>query len=357
MRILIFNWRDLKNPQAGGAELYLNEQAKIWTKKGHKVSWICGGFKNCKKREIIDGIEFIRIGNSFSLYFLAPLMYLKIRKNFDIIIDAENGIPFFTPLFAKKKKILIIHHIHKDVWKKEKKFPLSLIGYFLEMKLMPLVYKNVRIITVSYSSNEEIKKLFKKEAEIIYNGVNLNKYIPGKKAKNPEIVFIGRLKKYKSVDILLKALSLLKKENLTTYILGSGDDEKRLKKITRELKLKNVIFKGFIDEEEKIKRLQKAWIVINPSMIEGWSITNIEANACGTVVIGSNVNGIKDSIINNKTGLLFEYGNYKELAGKIKLLIENKKLRKKLEKNAIKWAKNFSWKKSANKFLEIMKKI
>jgi len=355
MKILIFNWRDLKHPQGGGAELFLHEQAKIWVKQGNKVTWICGGFKCCKKMEIIDGIKFIRVGNNLSLYLLAPFEYLKLKEKPDIIIDAENGIPFFTPFFTRRKKILLIHHIHKDVWKKEKKFPLFIIGYFLEMKLMPLLYKNTEIITVSPSSNAEIKKLFKKEANIIYNGVNLKKYLPGKKAKTPKLVFIGRLKKYKSVDVLLNALNLLKNENIKTYILGSGDDEKRLKDIAKKLKLKNVFFTGHINEKEKIKHLQSAWIIVNPSMIEGWSITNIEANACGTIVIGSNVNGIRDSIINNKTGLLFEYGNYKELAEKIKYLIKNKKERERLEKEALKWAGNFSWENSADKFLKILR--
>ena len=363
MNILIFNWRDIKNPKAGGGELYFHEIAKVWAKKGNKVFWVCGGWKNCKKKEFVDGITIIRVGNEFSLYLLAPLVYLKLKDKIDAIIDTENGIPFFTPLFSKKPKILHIHHIHRDVWFKEtenkgiiEKF-LALIGYLLEIKLMPLVYKKTRIITISPSSNEGVKKLFKKEARIVYSGIDLKKHIPGKKAKNPEIVFIGRLKKYKSIDVLLYALNLLKNENITTYILGKGDDEERLKDIARRLKLKNVFFKGFVGEKEKIRRLQKAWAVINPSMIEGWSITNIEANACGTAVIGSSVPGIKDSIINNKTGLLFRYGDHKELAEKIRRLLKNKKERERLEKEALKWARNFSWEKSAEKYLRVMEEV
>ena len=116
-------------------------------------------------------------------------------------------------------------------------------------------------------------------------------------------------------------------------------------------KLKNVKFWGFVSEKKKIELMQKSWFAINPSFVEGWSITNIEANACGTPVIGSNVHGIKDSIIDKKTGFLFEYGNEKELSEKIKLLLKDAKLRKKMEKEAIKWSKNFSWEKSAQKFI------
>lgn len=356
MKIAIFNWRDLKHPQGGGAELYLHEQAKRWVNRGHKVRWFTSKVKNRSNEEIIDGINFIRRGSKFGVYLLTPITYFKKMRECDIIIDAENGIPFFTPFFSKKKKILLIHHIHKDVWFKEFGFPLSWIGYLLETKLMPAVYKKTPIVTVSSSSEEEIKKLMpKNKIEIIYNAISKD-YKPGKKAYNPEVVFVGRLKKYKSIDILLKSMALVD-ENLILNIVGRGDDEERLKKIAKKLCLKNVNFLGFVSEKEKIKYLQKAWFAVNPSFVEGWSITNIEANACGTPVIGSNVNGIKDSIKNGTTGFLFEYGNEKELVDKMKILLEDKKLRKRMSKEAVEWSKNFSWEKSADKFLELLKKI
>ena len=146
MNILILNFKDLKHPQAGGSELYFHEMAKIWVKKGHKVSWISGGWEKCRKREKIDGINIIRTGKRFSLYLYAPFEYFRLKEKPDIIIDVENGIPFFSPLFSLKRKVLHIHHSHKEVWFKEMKFPLSFLGYFLENKIMPLVYRNKKII-------------------------------------------------------------------------------------------------------------------------------------------------------------------------------------------------------------------
>ena len=355
MKILIFNWRDLKHKQGGGAELYLHEQAKRWAKKGNEVLWITSSVKNEPPIEVIDRIKFIRKGGIASLYFFAAINYFRYGKNAEAIIDAENGIPFFTPLYSRKKKILLIHHVHKDQWFKQWGFPINWIGYFLETKIMPLIYKKTRIVTVSQSSKENIKKLLpKNKIEIVYNAIS-KKYKPGKKSENPEIIFLGRLKKYKSIDVLLKAVSLYDK-NLKVNIIGRGDDEERLKNLTKKLKLKKVVFHGFVSEKKKIKLLQKSWIAVNPSMIEGWSITNIEANACDLPVIGSNVPGIKDSVIDGKTGFLFKYGDYKELAGKIRTLLKNKKLREKMGKEAVKWSKNFSWDKSAEKFLKIIKK-
>ena len=138
MNILIFNWRDVKHPKAGGAEVYFHEMAKMWIKKGHKIIWISGGWKNCIKHEEVDGIRIIRAGGELSLYAFAPLAYLKIRKEVDMIIDVENGLPFFSPLFSNKPGILHIHHIHKDVWHQEaegkgiKEKIIAIIGKFLE---------------------------------------------------------------------------------------------------------------------------------------------------------------------------------------------------------------------------------
>jgi glycosyltransferase involved in cell wall biosynthesis len=354
MNILIFNWRDIKNSSAGGAEFYLHEQAKIWAKQGNEINWICGGWTGCLKNEIVDGVNIRRIGGEFTQYMLAPFEYIKLKNKADVIIDAENGIPFFTPLYSKKKIILLIHHIHRDVWFKEKKFPISWIGNFLETKIMPFIYKNKRIVTVSPSSLEEINKIMKNNSvDVVYNAIS-DKCYDTKKKGGQNIIFVGRIKKYKSIDVLLKAVSRIDK-NLIVNIVGRGDDELRLKNITKLLGLKNVRFWGFVEESEKIKLLQNATLAVNPSFVEGWSITNIEANACGTIVIGSNVNGIKDSIIDKKTGLLFKYGDEKELAEKISSLLGDRRLREKMEAEAIRRAKNFSWTASAEKFLSILK--
>ena len=101
--------------------------------------------------------------------------------------------------------------------------------------------------------------------------------------------------------------------------------------------------------------MQKSWVFANPSFKEGWGIVNIEANSFGTPVIGSNVGGIKDSVANGKTGLLFEYGDYRGLAEKIKILLNNKKLREQMSKNAINWAKKFTWEKASGEYFDILK--
>ena len=358
MNILIFEWRDIKNPQAGGSEIYFHELAKRWVKLGNKVTIICGGWKNCKKEESIDGIKIIRVGSSKTLYLLAPLTYLKLKDKFDAIIDVENGIPFFTPLFSRDKNIVLhIHHVHKDVWFKQLNPIFASIGWFLETKVMPLIYRNKKAITLSESSKKEISENKIKVKGIVNPGINFVSHKDFKKEKSPMILFLNRIKKYKGLDILLESIKKLKIEGLEPKVIvaGDGDYLKEMKNYAKTNNLLNVNFLGRVDENKKKELMQKAWVFVNPSFKEGWGIVNIEANYFGTPVIGSNVSGIKDSIKNNNTGLLFEYGNSDELAEKLRLLIENSRLRTTMTKNAKSWSKNFSWDRKAREYLDLLR--
>ena len=364
MKIGIFIWRDIKNPQSGGSEIYFHEMAKRWVKKGHEVIWFSPMFKGAKKEEVIDGIKFLRQGNTVTVYFQSALKYLEKYKNkLDVIVDVENGFPFFSPYFSKDKKLLHIHHVHKDVWKREKSFPISSIGLFLETKLMPLAYKKVPVVTLANSSIEEIKnELSLKQKPFIVNpGVEFYKAKKFAKTKNPTILFMNRIKKYKGIQVLLDSIKELRKDksisNLKVLIAGSGEALEEMKSYAKKHKIKEVEFLGRVSEEKKAELMQKAWVFINPSFKEGWSIVNMEANYFSTLVIGSDVTGIRDSIKNNETGLLFKNQDSKDLAEKIKFIIKNKRERDRMSKKAKAWSKKFSWDKKADEYLEVLKKV
>jgi len=359
MNILIFNWRDIKNPLAGGSEIYFHELAKRWALQGNKVTIICSGWRGCKKDEIIDGIKIVRVGNDRTLYFLAPFSYWKLKIKPDLVIDVENGIPFFSPLFAKAKKFLHIHHVHKDIWFKELTIPLALLGRFLETKIMPLIYSKVGVITLSKSSKFEIEKEgLGKVIGIVNPGISFAKYKKFGRSENPSILFLNRIKKYKGLDVLLRAVEDLKRQNLIpdVWVAGNGSELKIMKNYATKHNLSNVKFFGRISEEKKQELMQKAWIFVNPSFKEGWGIVNIEANYFGTPIIGSDVGGIRDSVINGKTGLLFEYGNSEDLKKKIKLLLKNKKIRDRMSKNAKIFARKFDWNIKAKQYLNLLEK-
>ena len=361
LRILIFNWRDVKHTWAGGAENYIHELSKLWVDQGYQVTIFCGNDGNNLRYETIDGVQVVRRGGFYTVYFWAVMYYIfRFRGLYDLVIDSENGIPFFTPLYVGKSKLLLIHHIHQEVFRNHLSLPLAIIASFLEGKLMPFVYKNQRIITVSESSKQEILKLGKNifgAIEIVNPGIHTDKFLTLKKTKEPSFLYLGRLQPYKNIDVILKSfVEVLKKYPLANLtIAGSGESLHSLKTLTQELKIeKSVNFPGKVSEEKKYELLSKSWVMLQPSMIEGWGITVIEANASGTPVIASNVNGLRDSVVDGKTGMLVKPKDIRMFSQVMINLIEDKDFREYLSAQAQKWSQNFSWANSAEKFLSII---
>lgn len=361
LRILIYNWRDIKHKWSGGAEVYIHEMAKRWVKDGHQVTIFCGNDSECPSHESLDGIHIVRRGGFYMVYIWAALYYLiRFRGLYDVIIDSENGIPFFTPFYCKKPKFLLIHHIHQDVFREHLIKPLAAFATFLETKIMPFAYKNVKIVTVSESSKDEILKIAPnsfKSIDIINPGVDLDLFRRGERIKVPSFLYLGRLKSYKNIDIAIKAFAKVSKKypKAKLTIAGFGESLNSLKKLVELLKIKRkVSFLGRVSDEEKYKLLATHWVFLQPSMIEGWGITVIEANASGTPVIASNVGGLKDSVLHGKTGMLVKAKSVEELAKAMARIISDKKLRDELSQNAYEWAQKYNWENSKEKLLKLI---
>jgi len=361
--ILIFNWRDTRHKFAGGAEIYTQLIAEEWVKDGNRVTVFCGNDSLSPRSEIIGNVEIIRRGGFYFVYIWAFLYYIfRFRGKYDVIIDCQNGIPFFTPLYSGKPVYCLMHHVHQEVFRKSLNKSLAILARFLEKSAMPLVYKNIVFITVSSSSREKIKELGLGKAgiHIVNPGVNLEKLRIGDKSEKPLALYLGRLKAYKSIEILIKAFKLVLRESpeASLVIAGDGEEEENLKSLANKLDIDSnkIKFAGKVSEKEKISLLQKAWVLVNPSMMEGWGIVVIEANACGTPVVASNVPGLCDSIKDPSTGYLVEYGDEKEFAEYILKIIQDKNLRNNMGIEARVWAENFDWKNSSDKFMSIMKR-
>jgi glycosyltransferase involved in cell wall biosynthesis len=176
------------------------------------------------------------------------------------------------------------------------------------------------------------------------------------KSKDPLVVYVGRIKAYKRLDHLIKSFKIIKDviKNSKLIIAGKGD-QKPLKKLSIELGIEpSVEFYDEVSEEEKLRLLRQAWVFVTPSMKEGWGITVIESNACGTPAIAYNVPGLRDSVKYNYNGILVEDGNENSLANTIVMVLKDGSLRDNLSKNALEWSKQFSWERSAEEFLKAM---
>jgi glycosyltransferase involved in cell wall biosynthesis len=364
MKILAFNWQDIKNPLGGGAEVHFHEIFSRIAKLGHEVTLFCSSFPGAPERENIDCIEVIRKGGRNTFNFWVPLKYWMTfhSRRFDVVIDDINKIPFFTPVFAREPVVGIAHHLFGKTIFLETHFLAALYVYLSE-KLIRYFYPRTPLLVVSESTREEFRRLgFPEESlSIAPNCIDPSIYRPTgvEKSKVPLVGYFGRLKKYKSVDHLLSAFRIVRKDfpEARLMIVGDGDDRARLERIAQENGLgDSVEFAGYVSVEKKIEYLQEMHFVVNSSSKEGWGLTVLEANACGTCVIASDVPGLRDAVVDGETGLLYEYGNVRQLADKISLLLHDQQLRKRLSDNALEWSKKFRWEDSARKTLEVLEK-
>lgn len=356
MKILVINWQDIKNPFGGGAEVHLHEIFSRVAKKGHDVTLFCCEVEGRPNEEIIDDIKIIRKGPRSTFNFYVKSEYKKrfSKENYNIIIDDINKIPFYTPRYVKEPLLAISHHFFgKSIFREAN--PIAGLYVYIAEYFVNSVYRNTPFAVVSESTLGEFieRKFDRKLFSIIPNAINQDAFPMKVSQKNdiPTISYFGRLKKYKSVDHLLKAYAIAKNEigEMKLDILGKGDFMDYLKELADKLDISNeTTFYGFVSEEDKVKLLSESWAMVNTSMKEGWGITNIEANACGTPVLSANVPGLRDSVKNGQSGLLYEYGNIKELSEIIKKVVKDIKLRQTLSQGAVDWAEQFSWDSSAD---------
>lgn len=363
MNILILNWRDIKHPQAGGAEISTHEYAKRWVKDRHTVTQFSSAVLGEKEKEKIDGVQIIRRGNKYTVHLHAFFYYLfYLRNSVDIVVDEFHAIPFFTPLYVRVKKIAFIHETTEEIWFRNSSFPINILGFLFEPFFFRL-YHNIPFITVSQSTKNDLIKFGVQENKIhvIHNGVK-SMIVNARKEKSPIVIYLGRLAKDKRTHDALIAFYLVQKKikDARFWIVGKEETKgyrKELEKTIQELKMqKKVTFFNYVSDAKKFNLLKKSWVLIHPSIKEGWGLTVIEAASQGTPTVAYDIAGLRDSIVDKKTGVLVSDKTPKQLAKNTVMVLEDKILYNTLSKNAYQWSKKFTWEDASNKSLAIIKR-
>jgi glycosyltransferase involved in cell wall biosynthesis len=365
-QILVLNWRDIKNPAGGGAEILTHELAKGWVKKGHEVLVFSSWFLGAQKTETIDGVKFIRKGAWWTVHVHAFLYYLKNRNKFDLIIDEVHWFPFFAALYARKKTIALTCEVANKLFFTLFPYPIALIFRFLE-KIYLYIYKNVPTMTISESTKKDLIKEGVKAnlITILPMGItipkNLKKY---NKEKNPTFIYLARINKQKGIYDAIEAFASIKNKvssikGARLWVVGSGEDDvvKRVKKMVKEYDIQDSVkFFGFVDEKKKFELLARAHILLAPSVHEGWGLTVPEAASQKTPAIVYNVSGLRDIIVNRVTGIIVKKNTPGELAKEATKIVTNKNKYHMLQKNIIELIDNTNWNKTSEKSLKFLDK-
>jgi len=364
MKILVLNYRDITHPMAGGAEVHLHRIFGKLVELGHSVMLFTTMHEGASERDLIDGIEIIRFGGDLLFPLNCIRRVPKLIKEFepDIVYEDLNKLPLFSPYITKGPKLIQILHLWKSSIFKEASFPAA-FGVWLGEKIIPLVYGDCYFSTISPSGKRELTELGIEDGRIsvIYCGTK-SEYLEVEKVrdKSPYFLWVGRFRKYKGVWVALKAFKIFSKKHPDAKLIfaGSGPEEAKMRAKAKSWGLKDKVeFLGVISEEKKIELMSKAMGILQTSFKEGWGLTVIEAGACGTTSVASNVSGLCDSVKGGETGLLFKAGSAKDCARKMETLYESPALRGCLESAAKSYAGSFSWETAAKETLFLMQCI
>lgn len=362
MKILVINWQDWTNPLSGGAEVHLYETFRRVAAMGHSVTLFCSAYPGASREETIDGIRIIRRGGRNLFNIIVPFYYLfRFRDEaFDVVVDDLNKIPFYTPIYVRKPLVGLSHHFFGTSIFPEAGPVFGSYVYIAE-KLVDFVYRWIPFLVVSQSTLEEfVRRGFdRKRFTLAMNALDHDRLHPTgvPKSPHPTIGYFGRLKKYKSPDHLVRAFAVVRREipNAELVIIGRGDFLPELQRIAAEFGVADATrFTGFVSEEEKLRLLQEMWVVVNPSMKEGWGIVNVEANACGTPAIAADTPGLRDSVIHGVTGLLYPYGDIETLTRELLSVLRDDDLRGRLRCKAIEFARSLTWDDTARATVEVL---
>jgi glycosyltransferase involved in cell wall biosynthesis len=362
LRILVINWRDIRNPEAGGAEVHLHEITKRIAAAGHEVTVLASRFPGAAARDQVDGVTIVRTGGKFSFNFHVPSAAKRLVRDerIDVVVDDINKIPFYTPLYVRKPLLALSHHLFGHTIFLETAFPLATYVYLSEALIAP-VYRRTPVVAVSESTRQELVRrgIPAGNVQVVHNAVDHTRYTPDEAARSAEplVAYLGRIKRYKRVNLVLDACKTVFDRFPTArlVVVGSGDYLPRLVRQAGELGMADrVDFTGFVSEGEKIAILRKAHVVVNPSSKEGWGVTVTEANACGTPVVASDVPGLRDAVRDGETGFLVRYGDVQGFADRIAEVLGDSGLRARLAGRAVAWARTFNWDQSARSILALL---
>ncbi|MFJ4025953.1 glycosyltransferase family 4 protein [Paenarthrobacter sp. NPDC089989] len=353
-KILVLNWRDVKHTQAGGAEQYMHEISLHWVRAGAEVTWFTGRESGQSGEDVIDGIRILRSGGTLALYAHAALKLLQTGGQFDAVVDCQNGIPFFSPAFLPRNTpiVQLIHHVHQEQFRTRFSAPLAAVGRFLESTGAKTVYGRRAIAAVSPSTRLELRKLgFQGPIHVVPNGTIEIPQTVGPRDPEPTIAVVSRLVPHKRLDLLLGQFAVAARSvpKLRLEIMGDGPERARLQHLAMDLGLDDAVtFHGYQPNAVRNALLNRAWLTVSTSASEGWGCSVIEAAAWGVPCLALRVPGIRDSVVDGRTGWLVD--TPKEFGTALVAALETmsrQDVARGISAECRDWARSFTWERSS----------
>lgn len=356
LRVLFLNWRDIANPDAGGAEVFTHEVAKRWVVQGHHVSLLTSGFGNCADMETVEGVRIHRLGRLRSGSFhLAIQRELATLRGFDVVVDGINTIPSLAPLWRRRLPftVALVHQLAREVWDWELPRPLAAVGRWIEPQLLKR-YRDVPAVAVSPSTSQDLLELGFQQVAVVTPGRDEPpqdlQFL--RRASQPTFLFVGRLAPNKRPHHAVEAFRHIRNivPGARLWIVGRGPLERELSSTLPQ----GAELLGYVSRDELYERMARAHCLLVPSVREGWGIVVIEANSVGTPAVAYDVPGLRDSVQDGVTGLLAREGDPHDLARQAVRMVEDPLVHQGMAREAASWAGRFSWDQTASHLLDVI---
>lgn len=361
--VAFLTWRDTSNPEGGGSELFVERVAEYLAARDWDVTICTSAFPTAAADEVRRGVRLRRRGGHWTVYphGLAYLVSRRGRRT-DVVVDVQNGVPFFAPLVRRRGVVNLTHHVHRVQWRIIFPGLVGRLGWWLESRLAPRLYRRHQYVTVSAASRADLVALGVDGARIaiVHNGIDAplpDRPLP--RAPVPTICVLGRLVPHKQVEHALEVAAKLRVEmpELRVEVVGEGFWHAVLAEHAERLGIADAVsFHGHVSSQERDAILDASWVLLAPSVKEGWGIAITEAAAHGVPAIAYRAaGGVCESIVDGETGWLVD--DVEELHQRTEQLLRDAALRERMAENARSRAAGFDWSSAGRRFEQLLESI
>lgn len=357
--VVLLNWRDTGNPEGGGAELYLEKMAFGLAERGCRVTLFSAAYPGAAPDQTIDGVRFVRRGSKLTVYAhgLWALASGRLGRP-DLVVDAQNGVPFFSRLATRSPVVVLVHHVHREQWQVVYPGLPGRIGWFLESRLAPWLYRRSQYVAVSRATRDELRglRVSRRRIAVVHNGADPVVEVPDAKSGHPTICAVGRLVPHKQLEHAIDSALELRRlhPDLRLHIVGSGWWDSQLHEYAAAHDAgETVVFEGHVDEETKQRIYQRSWVMALPSLKEGWGLVVGEAGMHGTPTVAyRSAGGTRESISDGVSGLLVD--TPEDFTRALTRVIDDDAERARLAEGSRKFSRQFTWEHSQAAFAHLV---
>jgi glycosyltransferase involved in cell wall biosynthesis len=354
--VLLVNWRDTTHPEGGGSERYNERMAEGLVRRGYRVTVQCAAHGRAPADEWVNGVRFRRRGGRWTVYLWAAVAVLRLRP--DVVVDVQAGMPFFSRLVARCPVVVLVHHVHREQWPAVVGPVLGRIGWWIESRLAPLLYRGCRYLTVSEQTRRELAGLGvpTTRTTVVRNGLDVPPPVRAERDPEPLLVVVGRVVPHKRVEHAVDVLARLAARwpKLRLEVVGDGWWLSNLVSHVRRRDLADrVTLHGYVSEQDKHEILARAWVHLCTSVKEGWGIAIVEAAAHGVPSVAYHrAGGVAESIVDGDTGLLAD--DLDDFTRRVDSLLASAELRESLGEAGRQRAATFAWEYSVAAFERVL---